>query len=79
MSGSVCVLQGEVGWGIGVIQVVIHGDKCFIGVCRRTTVSYLKKNEHIVLGAKKCSKTLAVHELYEDLIIVEIWGDILIV
>ena len=42
MGGSECGLQGEGGWGLGGLQVVIQGGKGFVSVWRRATKSSLE-------------------------------------
>ena len=53
--------------------------KRFIGLWRRATVSSLEEKKIRVVGTKKWGKPLAGHEMCEELIKEEIWGDCMIV
>ena len=75
---SVCVIQGEGGWGLGGLQLFIQGDKGLIYVWRRETMSSLEENKCRVIGTKKQRKTLAENELCEELLKGDIWGETLL-
>ena len=75
MGGNGCGLQGYGERVLGVLQEVIQGNKGLVGVCRRETVSLLEENKWRLIGAKIRKKNLSVHELRDDLLKEDIWGD----
>ena len=68
IGGSGCGLQEEGEWGLGYFQVFMQGDKSFIGVRIRVTVSSLEENKCKVFSVKKWRKILIGHEMCEDLL-----------